>query len=141
MRGNLQPNIQLDWLSFVGLHLDQRLSALKQRSGQFDEALSVVGVGNPVPLRRTVRAHHRVVNVLLGDGNRESTSADPALILDSENILKVYERSSLAGHFFTFLGCFATSLMCFTTFGWNKCFISSSLVMSFGCFSFFMVNR
>jgi len=31
--------------------------------------------------------------------------------------------------------------MCFTTFGWNKCLINSSLVMSFGCFFFFMVTR
>ena len=28
----------------------------------------------------------------------------------------------------------ATFLMCLTTFGWNKCFINSSLVISFGCF-------
>ena len=39
-----------------------------------------------------------------------------------------------------FLG-FASRLMCLTTFGWNRCFISSSLVMSFGCFFFFMVSR
>jgi hypothetical protein len=35
----------------------------------------------------------------------------------------------------------ATFLMCFTTFGWNMCFMSSSLVISLGCFFFFMVTR
>jgi hypothetical protein len=36
----------------------------------------------------------------------------------------------------------ATFLICLTAFGWNRCFISSSLVMSFGCFlGFFMVTR
>ena len=35
----------------------------------------------------------------------------------------------------------ATFLMCLTTFGWNKCFINSSLVISLGCFFFFMVTR
>ena len=39
------------------------------------------------------------------------------------------------------LGTAATFLMCLTTFGWNKCFINSSLVMSRGCFFFFMVTR
>jgi hypothetical protein len=32
----------------------------------------------------------------------------------------------------------ATLLRCLTTFGWNRCFSNSSLVMSFGCFFFFM---
>lgn len=35
---------------------------------------------------------------------------------------------------FNLATCFLT---CFTTFGWNKCFSNSSLVMFFGCFSFF----
>ena len=37
-----------------------------------------------------------------------------------------------------FLASAATFLMCLTTFGWNKCSISSSLVMCFGCFFFGM---
>jgi hypothetical protein len=32
-------------------------------------------------------------------------------------------------------------LMCLTTFGWNRCFINSSLVMWRGCFFFFMEIR
>ena len=40
-----------------------------------------------------------------------------------------------------FLDSAATFLMCLTTLGWNKCFISSSLLMSRGCFFFFMVTR
>ena len=35
----------------------------------------------------------------------------------------------------------ASFLMCLTTFGWKRCFISSSLVISFGCFFLFMVSR
>jgi len=43
--------------------------------------------------------------------------------------------------FVLFFEGFAIRLMCLTTLGWNKCFISSSLVISFGCFFFFMVSR
>jgi len=40
--------------------------------------------------------------------------------------------------FMLFFTGLATFLMCLTTFGWNRCFINSSLVMWRGCFFFFM---
>jgi hypothetical protein len=43
--------------------------------------------------------------------------------------------------FVRFFALAATFLMCLTTFGWNRCFINSSLVMWRGCFFFFMVTR
>lgn len=56
-------------------------------------------------------------------------------------ILDTKSFSCYAFFMLFFLTPAATFLMCLTTFGWNRCFINSSLVMSLGCFFFFMVAR
>jgi hypothetical protein len=63
--------------------------------------------------------------------------------MDLHYIFQIEQPAIVGGHFFfpAFFETLAVFLMCLTTLGWNKCFINSSLVISFGCFFFFMVTR
>ena len=60
------------------------------------------------------------------------------------NLDYILDTKTVLCYFFFVLNFegFASRFAWVTTFGWNTCRASSSLVMSFGCFfAFFMVSR
>lgn len=59
-----------------------------------------------------------------------------------QQIISINKNSLFSSHFaFPFSLCFFTKpFTCLTILGWKRCFIASSLVMSFGCFFAFAME-
>jgi hypothetical protein len=114
------------------------MGGVSQPSNKIGERLPLGICVRDEPLLTAIAARFGLSDYF-SDRKRSLRSAMRALVLNCHDVFKINERSGFARHFafpsFSFVMCFLISLW---PLGVNKCRIASSVVMSFGCFFFFL---